>query len=29
VKLAEADFGPQVVIRMRPERWIGADLGSF
>lgn len=28
VQLAEAEFGPQVVIRMRPERWLGADLGA-
>jgi hypothetical protein len=27
VKIAEADHGPQVVIRMRPERWLSADLG--
>lgn len=28
VRVAEADHGPQVVIRMRPQRWLGADLGS-
>jgi nitroimidazol reductase NimA-like FMN-containing flavoprotein (pyridoxamine 5'-phosphate oxidase superfamily) len=28
VKMAEADHGPQVVIRMRPEHWLSADLGS-
>jgi hypothetical protein len=27
VKIAEAEYGPQVVIRMRPERWLSADLG--
>jgi hypothetical protein len=27
VKIAEADHGPQVVVRMRPERWLSADLG--
>jgi hypothetical protein len=27
VKMAEAEHGPQVVIRMRPERWLSADLG--
>jgi Pyridoxamine 5'-phosphate oxidase len=27
VKIAEADHGPQVVIRMRPEHWLSADLG--
>jgi nitroimidazol reductase NimA-like FMN-containing flavoprotein (pyridoxamine 5'-phosphate oxidase superfamily) len=26
VKMAEADHGPQVVIRMRPEHWLSADL---
>ncbi|HEY8523323.1 MAG TPA: pyridoxamine 5'-phosphate oxidase family protein [Acidimicrobiales bacterium] len=25
---AERDHGPQIVVRMRPERWLGADLGS-
>ena len=27
VAMAEAEHGPQVVIGMRPERWISADLG--
>jgi hypothetical protein len=29
VKVVEAEHGPQVVIRMRPERWLGADLGQL
>jgi nitroimidazol reductase NimA-like FMN-containing flavoprotein (pyridoxamine 5'-phosphate oxidase superfamily) len=29
VKVVEAEHGPQVVIRMRPERWLSADLGQI
>jgi hypothetical protein len=28
VELAEAEHGEQVVLRMRPEHWLSADLGS-
>ena len=27
VEMAEADHGEQVVIFLRPERWLSADLG--
>lgn len=29
VEFAEAEFGEQVVIRLRPQRWLSADLGSW
>ncbi|WP_020574997.1 hypothetical protein [Actinopolymorpha alba] len=29
VEMALAEHGEQVVIRLRPERWISADLGSL
>jgi nitroimidazol reductase NimA-like FMN-containing flavoprotein (pyridoxamine 5'-phosphate oxidase superfamily) len=28
LNVAEADFGEQVVIFLRPERWLAADLGA-
>jgi hypothetical protein len=28
VAFASADHGEQVVVRMRPERWVSSDLGS-
>ncbi|GAA3967189.1 pyridoxamine 5'-phosphate oxidase family protein [Streptomyces marokkonensis] len=28
VAFASADHGDQVVVRMRPERWVSSDLGS-
>jgi hypothetical protein len=27
VAMAKAEFGPQVVIYLRPERWLSSDLG--
>lgn len=29
VAMASGDHGEQVVIRMRPQRWVSSDLGSF
>ena len=29
VEFAEAELGAQVVISMRPERWLASDLGSW
>lgn len=28
VAYASADHGEQVIVRMRPERWVSSDLGS-
>ncbi len=29
IKMAKAEHGEQQFVRMRPERWLSADLGSF
>ncbi|MGC9378051.1 pyridoxamine 5'-phosphate oxidase family protein [Streptomyces sp. MH13] len=29
VDFASADHGEQVIVRMRPERWVSSDLGSL
>jgi len=29
MELAKAEFGPQVAIYLRPERWLASDLGAW
>ncbi|MGW0228541.1 pyridoxamine 5'-phosphate oxidase family protein [Actinopolymorpha singaporensis] len=29
IEMAKAEHGEQLVVAMRPERWLSADLGSF
>ena len=29
IKMAKAEHGEQLVVAMRPERWLSSDLGSF
>ncbi|MFD2078332.1 Pyridoxamine 5'-phosphate oxidase [Actinopolymorpha cephalotaxi] len=29
IKMSKAEHGEQLVVTMRPERWLSADLGSF
>ncbi|MFE0104856.1 pyridoxamine 5'-phosphate oxidase family protein [Streptomyces sp. NPDC059009] len=29
LEFAEAELGDEVIVRMRPEKWLSADMGSF